>query len=313
MLRFNLIRTFILSAITATSVSGCAKKATSVVTTDQTYLVADSAVSSVSGALNDSEQANSYALHSPGFELISTAYAASCGLSRFSPSIGGNCNATTGAETVLSNFVNCTAGRSDEFTMNGQVVLTFDTNSTCNTWLSGMGLPTSGSVTRTTTNFTRSNPDGSIVAVSSAAFTNYAGTAIGGGVTTTFGAGSRSLSINGIHRVRTSALGRTVFDHSVSTTSPLIVTGTRLGGNRTISSGTVKVDHNLAKFSSTASLAGLSWNSSCCHPISGVVTFALTGSSTDSVAIDYASGTCGEAKITKNGDFLGTIELPGCE
>jgi hypothetical protein len=305
-------RFLVLTILTSVSATGCGKQSSSL-QTDQSYLVADSAVSTVSGSLNDSEQANSYAMHRTHFDIIPTAYAAGCGLSRFSPSIGSNCNATTGGETVVSNFVDCTAGRSDEFTFNGQVALTFDSNATCNTWISGSGLPTSGTVTRTTTNFTRSNPGGSSVSVSSANFTNYAGTVIGGGVTTTFGNGTRTLTVNGIHRVRTSTAGTTVFDHSVSSTAPIVVSGTRLGGNRVISSGTIKVDHNLAKFSSTASMAGLTWNSSCCHPISGTLTFAMTGTQTGSLVIDYASGTCGEAQITKDGTFLGTLELPGCE
>jgi hypothetical protein len=311
---FKIARFLMVTILSSVSATGCAKK-TADLSTDQTYLVADSAVSSVNGSLNDSEQANSYAVHpSPSrFEIISTAYAASCGLSRFSPSVGGTCNATPGGKTVTANFNDCTAGRSDEITLDGQVALTFDSGATCNTWLAGIGLPTSGSVTRTTTNFTRGNPGGSVVSVSSAPFVNYAGTSIGGGVTTAFGVGTRTLTINGLHRVRTSATGKTVFDHSVSTTAPLVVTGTRLGGNRTISSGTVKVDHNLAKFSSTASLSGLSWNSSCCHPISGTVTFALVGADTGSIVIDYNTGTCGEANITKDGDSLGTLDLPGCE
>lgn len=306
----RIARFLILTLVASISATGCGKKAD--LGADDAYLVADSAVSSVNGALNDSEQSNSYALHR-GFEVIPTAYAASCGLSRFSPSIGGNCNATAGGKTVTANFANCTAGRSDEFTFNGQVSLAFDSNATCNQWLSGTGLPTTGSVTRTTSNFTRSNPGGSSVAVSSATHTNYSGVSIGGGVTTAFGAGTRTVTISGLHRIRTSAAGRTVFDHSVTTTSPIVVSGTRLGGNRVVSSGTVKVDHNLAKFSSTASLSGLTWNASCCHPISGTVTFALVGGETGSIAIDYASGTCGEAKITKDGEFLGTLDLPGCE
>jgi hypothetical protein len=306
----SITRFVAMTVITSVSATGCGTKTD--LSGDQTYLVADSAVSSVNGALNDSEQANSYALRR-GFEIIPTAYAVSCGLSRFSPSVGGNCAGTVGAKTVTANFNSCEAGRSDEFTFNGQVTLTFDSSATCNTWLGGIGLPTSGSVTRTTTNFTRTNPGGSQVSVSSAAFPNYAGVSIGGGVTTTFGAATRLLTINGLHRVRTSATGREVFDHTVSTTSPIVVSGTRLGGNRVISSGTVKVDHNLAKFSSTASMSGLSWNSSCCHPIAGKLTFALVGTDTSSIVIDYATGTCGVANITKNGDSLGTLDLPGCE
>lgn len=300
----------VLTVVTSVSATGCGKK--NDLDADDAYLVADSAVSSVNGALNDSEQANSYALRR-GFEIIPTAYAASCGLSRFSPAVGGNCNSTSDGKTVVANFASCTAGRSDEFTFDGQVALAFDSNATCNQWLSGTGLPTSGSVTRTTTNFTRANPGGSSVSVSSANHVNYAGSTIGGGATTAFGSGTRTLTISGLHRIRTSSAGRTVFDHSVTTTAPIVVSGTRLGGNRVISSGTVKVDHNLAKFSSTASLAGLAWNASCCHPISGSVTFALAGKETGSITVDYASGTCGEAKVTKDGDFLGTLELPGCE
>ncbi len=294
------------------ALSACGKKKTDL-DSDQAYLVADSAVSSVNGSLNDSEQANSYALIKPVFEIIPTAYAASCGISRFSPSVGNNCNATSGMRAVTANFASCTAGRSDEINLNGQVALTFDSNATCNTWLAGAGLPTSGSVTRTTTNFTRTNPNGSVVSVSSASHTNYAGTTVGGGVTTTFGAGTRTVVINGLQRTRVSATGVTVFDHSVTTTAPIVTTGTRLSGTRTVSSGTIKVDHNRAKFSSTANLSGLTWNASCCHPVSGTVTFALSGTDSGSLVIDYGTGSCGSAAITKSGTFVGNVDLPGCE
>ncbi len=303
----------ILSIAVLPLAAGCGKKSAEL-DSDQAYLIADSAVSSVNGSLNDSEQANSYAVNThPGFEVIPTAYAASCGSSRFSPAIGGNCNSTAGTKTVISNFAGCTAGRSDEFIFEGQVTLTFDSNATCNTWLSGSGLPTSGSLTRTTTNFARVNPNGSTVTVSSANHSNYTGAVIGGGIVTTFGATTRSLTIAGLHRVRTSSAGLLIFDHSVTTTSPIVASGTRLAGNRVISGGTVKVDHNRAKFSSLANLSGLTWNSSCCHPISGSVTFSLTGAETGSIQVDYASGTCGQAIVTKNGESLGTVDLPSCE
>lgn len=280
---------------------------------DQAYLVADSAVSSLNGALNDSEQSNSYALQNHGFSLIQSAYASACGLSRFSPSVGSNCNGTAGDDTVIANFANCTAGRSDEYELGGQVTLIFDGNSTCNTWLAGASLPTSGSVTRTTANFVRTNPNRSVVSVSSASHANYNGATVGGGVTTSFGAGSRTVNILGLHRIRTSARGATVYDHSVVSTAPIVVTGTRMGNNRVVSSGTIRVDHNLAKFSSTASVAGLAWNASCCHPISGTLTFALSGSSSGSIVVDFNTGTCGEATIAKDGSSLGTVDLTTCE
>ena len=294
------------------ALSGCGKKVNQR-EADEAYLVADSAVSSLNGALNDSEQSASYARNRPAFELIPSAYAASCGLSRFSPIVGSSCSGTVANKTVTSDFSGCTAGRSDEFSLRGQVSLSFDSASTCDTWLAGSGLPTSGFVTRTTSNFQRTNPNGSVVTVTSASHTNYAGTTLGGGVTTTFGVGSRTVTIAGLRRVRTSADGASVFDHSVTTTTPIVITGTRSSGNRTVQSGAIRVDHNLARFSSATSISGLSWNTSCCHPIAGTLSFSLLGSSSGSITVDYATGSCGEANISRNGTFLARVDLPSCE
>lgn len=284
-------------------------------------LMAESAVSSLNSALNDSEQSSSYALARPAspvitesFQLIPQAWAASCDLSRFSPAIGSaNCNGTVDGKTVTSTFNSCTVGSQNQWALTGLVTLSFDNASTCDAWIKGIGFPTSGSLTRTTSNFLRTNPNGSYVTTVSDASNNYAGKVISGGVKTSFLPDSRSVEILGLHRERRTAFGQLVFDHSVYTTSPIVVSGSRLAGNRQVQSGTIRVDHNLAKFSNTASFAGIKWSASCCHPVDGTVNFTLSGSKSGTVKVDFNTGTCGTAKLTNNAGVQTQVEMSACE
>lgn len=305
----------ILSMTLVLGCKGLEKKSNANSEVDSETFTAESAVSVVNSVLNDAEQSNAYADSAQTrLNLIPNAYAASCGLSRFTPSVGSaDCGGTTGDKTVNSIFASCTAGSSDEYVLQGTVILTFNSPATCASWIQGLALPTSGSVTRTTSGFTRINPNGSRVNTDSASHLNYLGQTISGGVTTAFGVGSRSVSVNGLHRVRTSNSGYRVYDHSVTSVTPLIVTGTRITGNREITSGTVRVDHNLARYSTTANFTGLRWDTSCCHPTSGSIIFNLTGTKSGSLELDFGSGSCGEVFISKNGASPERLSVGNCE
>jgi hypothetical protein len=79
------------------------------------------------------------------------------------------------------------------------------------------------------------------------------------------------------------------------TSSGLTTTGTRAGGDRVISSGTVTLYHNLAKYTATNSFNSVTWGSStCCYPTSGSVTTTFTGTKSGTGTMTFTS-TCGAA------------------
>ena len=305
--------------------SGCAMNGTPESGDLDTYGV-ESAIQSVNSALIEVEQSPSLALNRPvevkradllrKLEniLIPEAVAASCGIDRFDPPVGSaDCSGTEDDKTVTANFDSCTIGSRERHQLDGTITLSFDSAETCNDWIDALPLPTSGSVTRTSSDFSRLNPNGSTVSKVSDEHENYLGETIGGGVMTQFGINLRQVNILGIHRVRTSPEGDTVFDHSVRTLNPIQVTGTRMENNRRVSNGTIQVDFNRREFSLVTDLSGLFWTSDCCHPTDGSVTFTRSGSRTGSVSVDFGTGTCGEVLITKDDAEAETVELAACE
>lgn len=308
-------------ATTILVLTGCAPDASEEIgETESDAQVVESAAGAAGAALNDSEQNASFArsttpLRQLGNWLLAPAYADSCGLSRFTPSIGSSsCAGYQDGKTVLSTFDGCSGWRGDEFTFTGTITLSFDAATTCDEWINGGSLPTSGSVTRTTDGLVRTNPNGSKVTSDSNSHTNYGSETVAGGVKTSFQAdGIRTVDILGVHRVRVSPKGRTVFDHSVRTASPLTVTGTLAAKNRRVTSGAVKVDHNLAKFTSVATMTGLEWDSTCCHPIGGLINVERNGSRTGTITVDFNTGTCGQVQVTRSGGESETVQLSACE
>lgn len=283
---------------------------------DSATLVLESALGTVIGALNDVEHVNSYAkLTKPSFSFITSALATSCSSSRFNPAIGKDCGETEQKKTVQAAFNSCTVGPQDQFTLNGTVTLTFDTAETCNTWIAGTALPTSGSVMRTMSNLTRLNPNNSRVATSTVAHENYLNYQIASGIKTTFGATDRTIEILGVRKIRTRPDGQAGFDHSIMSLppSPIVVTGTKESGNRTIQSGVIRVDHNTAKYSLTANLSGLSWSNACCYPISGTTTFQATGKISGAMIVDFGTGSCGSVRVTDFTNDQKTVLLASCE
>lgn len=310
---------------------GCGKKSatsnsesnSSNINEDSTTYIVDSAIGSVNSALNDSEHISSYALNRPVFPEIKKnifesfyhfANADSCNLTRFSPTFGsGSCAGTVSNKTVTANFSNCTGGPANEFIFNGNITLTFDSSTTCNAWISGTSFPSNGNVTRTSSNFIRKNPNGSTVTTTSDSHSNYLNQTISGGAKTTFTVSNRTVDILGLHKIRKSTAGQTIFDHSVTSIAPLVVTGSKLTGNRQINSGTIKVDHNIARYSSTANLSGITWTQNCCHPTSGSITFQIVGLGNGNLVVDFSTGTCGTANVSLNSGPTQSIQLTSCE
>jgi hypothetical protein len=123
--------------------------------------------------------------------------------------------------------------------------------------------------------------------------------------------GTRTVVINGIRRTMTGPLGRSWFDHSITSTG-LTVTGTRAAGTRTVS-GTMTMFHNLASYKATHAFNNVTWgSSSCCYPTSGSVSTSLTGTRTGNVSLDFSS-TCGQATFTDTDSSTSTVTLNQCQ
>lgn len=127
---------------------------------------------------------------------------------------------------------------------------------------------------------------------------------------------SRSLVINGSHLTGTVTLaGGTAnkfWDHTVSTTSTgLVIIGT--GTSRSVS-GTVIVQHNLAKFVSTTTFTSVVYgDSTCCFPTSGSISTVFTGGPNDGKTESLAfSASCGEATLTDSTGAQNSYTLTHC-
>lgn len=162
------------------------------------------------------------------------------------------------------------------------------------------------SFTKTSAALTKTSGDGKTVVTIDTATPSGWDTSVGsksGGTTVTFAsAGNRTIMMNGIHytavRSYTTKKGvaktATVWDHTVSTSTAL--TNTFSGGVHT-TNGTVVLQHNLAKYTASASFANVTHShSSCgCLPNGGVITTSFTGSKTGNEILTVTG--CGTATL----------------
>lgn len=131
-------------------------------------------------------------------------------------------------------------------------------------------------------------------------------------------ASGASLTINGSHLTGTlTPAGGTSskwWDHTVSTgTGGITVTVT---GTTRVVTGTVIVQHNLAKFTSTTTFNTVAYNdSNCCFPTDGNVTTTFSKGphqgKTESLAFGTGVG-CGEATLTKTDGSQVAFTLEHC-
>lgn len=188
------------------------------------------------------------------------------------------------------------------------------------TWSAGFcangaspGALTNGtSVTRTSASDVLTFASGAKITTSTTAHSAYDGTSIPGtGVTVSNAGGTRTIVINGIHKIMTGPLGRSWFDHSITSTG-LTVTGTRAGGNRVVS-GTSTLFHNLAQYKAAHTFNNVTWgSSSCCYPTSGSISSTLSGSRTGSISLAFST-TCGQATFTDADSSASTVTLTQCQ
>ncbi|MDB4986272.1 MAG: hypothetical protein JWN04_1450 [Myxococcaceae bacterium] len=123
---------------------------------------------------------------------------------------------------------------------------------------------------------------------------------------------ARSLDIKGIHYVATKSANAStkLWDHTVSTSSPLSVT-LEADGVRKVS-GTVVVQHNIAKFTAKAELSDVVYDfAKCgCLPISGTITSTLTGSRTGTETLDITG--CAQGSYADEKGAKSTLKLARC-
>ena len=308
-----------LLGILSVLLQSCAQQGALTNEKDTDAYLAESVVSSINIGLSDAERSqsltarlekstpnfpqsffallNEKAKKMTGFRSIASApIPGSCGVSRYSPSLGGgSCAATPGGQVVTSNY-NCGIFEAQDQQLSGSITTTFSSPDICNTWLTS--IPTTGSFVDTTSTFVRTTLDNSIITTFTDSSPNYNQVSIGGGVSVGFGAGTNSVAILGLKKTRVSSLKATLYEHSVHTQSAIVATGSLAAGSRAIASGTVIVDHNLDDFTATGVISDLKWSTTCCLPVSGTIDFTLTGKRIGQALVDFNTGTCGEVKLS---------------
>ena len=204
--------------------------------------------------------------------VIPSAYAADCYPFTYSA-------CTSGVRT--ETFDSCSFGSA---TVDGSVTLTFSDTAACS--LSA----TSDSVDRTAS-FTLTGNYGGTLAVTSP----------GGGQTLTRTDGGFTFAVPGMERVLTAPGGRTLFDISTATTTPLTITGSSRA-DFVIVSGTLVVTHNLADYAVSLTPDNLAWTPSCNCASSGSLTGTVTAGEDSGKSASVSITGCGTADVTIDGD-----------
>ncbi len=250
----------------------------------------ESALNGVSGATDDASNQSMYAKSerpwTPFEVLFPSAWAASCSRS-LTHQGGGSC---------LRN-VNCDVGA---YTWSGNVDLSFANGASCS--FSGIGDYFIREV-----EFTRSGPRGSLL-TTSGAHTNYEGNTVSGGIRVEQTASGYEMDILGQSKVLTSNRFGTIFDVSAQTILPLELNQLARNG-RVLSSGTLAIYHNKARFKATHTFNNLQWSSSCCYPTGGSINVTLSGSRTATGTVTFNGCGSVETTFTNTSSF----ELANCE
>jgi hypothetical protein len=203
---------------------------------------------------------------------IPSAYAASCLPVTYSACASGVRTAT---------FASCNVG---VITVDGSINLTFSDTAACN-------IATVGDSVNRTGSLTLSAPAGSLAI-----------TTPGGGQTLTRTATGFTFAVPGMERVLTLASGRTLFDISTMTTSPLVINGTSRA-DMVIAGGTLVIQHNLANYSVSLTPNNLTWTPTCNCASSGSLTGTVSSSGPDDGKTATVTLTgCGTADVTIDGD-----------
>jgi hypothetical protein len=140
-----------------------------------------------------------------------------------------------------------------------------------------------------------------------------------GGVELTCASGGceagKTLVVNGSHLTGTVTIGsksETIWDHTVSTgSSGITVTGS---GTTRVVTGSVTVQHNLARYTATATFNSVAYGQPlCCFPTSGNVSTTFENGPDEGKHETLAfSAICGEATLTTADGSVDAITLEHC-
>jgi hypothetical protein len=203
---------------------------------------------------------------------------------------------------VTFTYNDCSFGSSIA-TWTGSQTLQFGGAATCNTTVLPLTGAGAGTLTRTIApNTVRISPFGLSVILDTQNASGYY-QSVSGGFLITGVAGGHTVTIDGIHLVSSN------WNHSLSTTSPLQVTIDG-SGNRTFTSGTIQIQHNLAKFVGSAVLNNMYVAAGTCFPSSGSITTTFSGNRTGSETLVFNGGT--KATLTSSSGQVTNVTLSHC-
>lgn len=224
---------------------------------------------------------------------LSNAHAADC------TGRPGSLACNNGDKNLVYN--QCTVPSTDQV-INGFVNLEFS-QTDCSLSL------TNDTVTRTF-DFTRTTPWGATITSTSESRTDYNNNTYGGGgrLTRVVG-GAFELDILGKHRNRTTAGGRDAYDISIRTIEPISISSL-LRSSRQVTGGRLEVAHNIRNFTVALEPTNLSFENTCCYPVSGTIDVEISGSINTTGQIEFNG--CGNATVTKN-SVTADINLHSCE
>lgn len=218
-----------------------------------------------------------------------------------------------GGNTVTLTYSGCSFNGGNGSTWNGGQVLAFGNNSCSN------GVPVYGagnSLSRTFTGSlnnnptTRTNPAGVAVSLDSSTLSGYLSPQVSGGFQITGVSGGHTVDILGLNLVSNR------WNHTVTTNASLGGSSLNVnfpnypGFGRTIQSGAIVVEHNLAKYVGIASFSNVAWNGTSCFPQSGSITTNFSGSKSGNEVLTFTGG--GSATLVENGGAPKNITLSHC-
>lgn len=310
------ISTFLMCSVSAFFAAGCGSGTASDGTGSEV------AVSTMSGTLQSSEGGIAindgpresrpiYASFLDGSILFPKAWAAAtCG----SVLTGATCSGSV----MNMNFGGCTAGSSGA-TWSGNQAITF-TNGSCSGNAATLNsIASAVTFTRRTidsssvaNSVVRTAASGRIVTLTTEDTSGFATGKTGGAQIICGASGcssTRTVTLKGIHLVGSAGLP---WDHTISTDSDILVTGA--GASRVVTGGVIRVQHNLAKFTSVSTINGpLNHTANCCFPVSGSVSTAFSGGKLDGKTETLTfSATCGQGTLTDSNNNSNALTLTHC-
>ncbi len=118
---------------------------------------------------------------------------------------------------------------------------------------------------------------------------------------------SFTLAINETRTGKSSG-GATLFQHIVTTPTNLTINVDTGAATRTIASGTVRVQYQLAGITVDTTFNSAVWNIDTCQPVSGSATVSVSGAKSGTGSMTFNNGTVTFSFEGSNS----TLTLPGC-